>query len=66
MKIVCYTKKNLKNLIEKARADEREKCSQFCDALSKLYPEKIGFDVGYTMAAKRAATGIRNQVWKES
>ncbi len=35
--------------------------AEFCDALAKLHTgETVGFDVGYTMASKRAAQAIRN------
>ncbi len=61
-----YTRKEVKALVKKARAAEREKCASFCDKLAKLFTdEHIGFDVGYTMAATRAANAIRNQEWKQ-
>ena len=44
-------------------AQERDKtleeAASLCDGLAKLYPEQVGFDTGYTMAAKRAAEEIR-------
>ena len=46
------------------KADERatlEQAAEVCDGLATLFPEtNVGFDVGYTMAARRAAEDIRN------
>ena len=34
-------------------------CAGVAEGLSKLYPEKVGFDVGYTMGTARAAKDIK-------
>ena len=34
-------------------------CAGVAEGLSKLYPEKVGFDVGYTMGTARAAKVIK-------
>ena len=34
-------------------------CAGVAEGLSNLYPEKVGFDVGYTMGTARAAKEIK-------
>ena len=36
-------------------------CAGVAEGLSKLYPEKVGFDVGYTMGTARAAKDIKER-----
>ena len=36
-------------------------CAGVAEGLSKLYPEKVGFDVGYTMGTARAAKEIKER-----
>ena len=36
-------------------------CAGVAEGLSKLYPEKVGFDVGYTMGTARTAKDIKER-----
>lgn len=45
--------------------ESREESAKWCDGLAQIYTAKVGFDIGYSMAAIRAAQDIRSQAWRE-
>jgi hypothetical protein len=52
--------------IDQASYDKAcEDSAKWCDELANLWPRKdVGFDMGYNMAASRAARDIRKQLWR--
>lgn len=50
-----------------ARMEESGNAANWCDGLAMLYPRTdVGFDIGYSMAAARAAKDIRSQAWRNN